>query len=133
MKVLIPTDDCLTIAPDFDRAKKFRLITIINGYVREDTFITSSFSSGQKRAFGLNGQGENTLPEVDIKDGTDPGHIDEFNCRIAIIQEISSEAEKSLQKINYEVIHSEETNIINALTSYMKNHATKESDYCCSP
>ena len=88
MKILIPTYDCLTIAPNFANASSFRLQTIINGSIKEDSFITLS---------------------------------------------ISIEAEKNLQKINFEVFHTEETNFFNALISYMKNHATMERHYYCCP
>jgi predicted Fe-Mo cluster-binding NifX family protein len=39
MKILMPTNDCLTIAPDFENAKAFRLLTIMNGSIKEDSFI----------------------------------------------------------------------------------------------
>jgi predicted Fe-Mo cluster-binding NifX family protein len=125
MKVLIPTNDCLTIAPEFENAKAFRLLKIINGSVKEDFFVTVADDLKELR--------DNGLAEINILNTSDLKNKNKLNQQIAITLDISAEAEKNLQKINYEVFHAEETNIFNALTSYMKNHATMESDYCCCP
>lgn len=133
MKILIPTNDCLTIAPDFKKAKAFRLLTIINGSVKEDSFITPSVNLRDKYPFGLKELGKNTLPEKNIPDTTKLKDKNKLSNQIAIVLGISGESEKNLKMINFEVFHTEETNIINALTSYLKNHAKMESDYCCYP
>jgi hypothetical protein len=133
MKILIPTNDCLTIAPNFDNAKTFRLLTIINGSVKEDSVITALVDLRDKYPFGLKELGNNTTPEVNIPDIANLKNKNKLNLQIAITLGISSEVEKNLKKINFEVFHTEETNIINALTSYLKNHANMESDYCCCP
>jgi hypothetical protein len=133
MKVLIPTNDGLTIAPDFEKASAFRFLTIINGSIKEDSFITVANDLRDKYPFGLKELRDKALPEENILNTPNLKNKNKLNRQIAITLEISIEAEKNLQKINYEVFHTEETNIINALTSYMKNHETMESDYCCSP
>ena len=133
MKILIPTNDCLTIAPDFENAKTFRLLTIVNGSIKEDSFITVVNELRDKYPFGLKELRDNALPEENILDTVNLKIENKFNRQIAIVSGISRESEKNLQKINYEVFHTKETNIINALNSYMKNHATMESDYCCCP
>jgi hypothetical protein len=133
MKVLIPTNDCLTIAPEFENAKAFRLLKIINGSVKEDFFVTVADDLKDKYPFGLKELRDNGLAEINILNTSDLKNKNKLNQQIAITLDISAEAEKNLQKINYEVFHAEETNIFNALTSYMKNHATMESDYCCCP
>jgi predicted Fe-Mo cluster-binding NifX family protein len=133
MKILIPSNDCLTIAPNFDNAKTFRLLTIINGSVKEDSFITSSVDLRKKYPFGLKELGDSTTLEVNIPDVLILKNKNKLNLQIAIIIGISADAEKKLQKISYEVFHTKETNIINAVTSYLKNQGKMESDYCCYP
>jgi predicted Fe-Mo cluster-binding NifX family protein len=133
MKILIPSDDCLTIAPDFENAKAFRLLTIINGLIKEDSFITASNDLRDKYPFGLKELKDNFLPEWNNPDTSNQKNKDKLNLQIVITSGISREAEKNLQKINYEVFHTDEKNIFNALISYIKNHAAMESDYCCCP
>jgi predicted Fe-Mo cluster-binding NifX family protein len=133
MKILIPTNDCLTIAPDFENAKAFRLLTIINGSIKEDSFVTVEDDLRNKYPFGLKDLRDNGLVKINILNTPNLKNKNKLNIQIAIVSGISSESEKNLQKINYEVFHTEETNIFNALISYMKNHATMESDYCCCP
>lgn len=133
MKILIPTNDCLTRATDFENAKAFRLLTIINGLINEDSFIIITDDLRDKYPFGIKELKDNALPEENIINAVNLKNKNKLNLQIAIVSGISSESEKNLQKINYEVFHTEETNIINALNSYMKNHVTMESDYCCSP
>lgn len=133
MKILIPSNDCLTIAPEFEDAKAFRLLTIINGLIKEDSFIFPSNDLRDKYPFGLKvltdkfGQKEDNLNTANLK------NKDKLNRKIVISSGISIETEKFLKRINYEVFHTVETNIINALISYMNNYATMESDYCCCP
>lgn len=122
MKILIPSNDCLTLAPDYENAKAFRLVTIINGLIKEDSFITAS-----------NDVRDQVLAEEDSLNTNHLKNMNKLNRKIVITSGISIEAEKNLQKKNYEVFHTEETNIFNALISYLKNHATMESDYCCCP
>jgi hypothetical protein len=133
MKILIPSNDCLTIAPDFENAKAFRLLTIINGSVKEDSFVTVSDDLKDKYPFGLKELVALVVPEVNIPDTANLKSKNKSNMQIAITLRISNETEKNLQKINYEVFRTEESNIINALTSYIKNHEMMESDFCCSP
>ena len=133
MKILIPTNDCLTIAPNFDNATAFRLLTIINGSIKEDSFITVSNDLREKYPFGLKELGDNALPEENILNIVDLKNKNKLSRQIVFASAISGEAEKNLQKIHYEVFYTKETNIINALTFYLKNMVTMESDYCCCP
>ncbi len=104
MKILIPTNDGLTIAPDFEKAKGFRFLTMINGVIQEDVIRT---------------------PEPVTKD---PSYE-----QVVIIRGILPETEKNLRILDHEVLHTQETNIFNALFAYVKDHATTESNYCCCP
>jgi hypothetical protein len=133
MKVLIPTNDCLTVAPDFENAKAFRLLTIINGSVKEDSLLSIDDDSENKLPFGLKELCGNDLVEIKLISTPDHENKNHTNRQIAIALEISAEAEMNLHNFNYEVFHTEETNIINALTYFLKNHVTMDSDYCCCP
>jgi hypothetical protein len=133
MKILIPSDDCLTIASNFDKAKTFRLLTIINGSIKEDSFITSSINLRDKYPFGLKELGDITRPVGNVLYIPDLKSVNKLNRQIVFTSSISEEAEKNLQEIHYEVFYTKETNIINALTFYLKNFVTMESDYCCCP
>lgn len=133
MKILIPTDDYLTIAPSFDKAQTFRLLTIINGSVKEDSFIASSGNMRDKYPLVLKEPGDNNLLGGEAQKIIDQGSTDKSDRHIVLASKVSTEAVKGLQKIQYEVFYTRETNIINALTSFIQEMATMESDYCCSP
>ena len=133
MKILIPTNDCLTVAPVFEDSNSFRLLTIINGAIKEDSLITASDDLRDKYPFGLKELRDIESKKNSILNTSGLKNKNILVRQVAITLEISAEAEKNLQKINYEVFHTKETNIINALTSYLKNHAKMESDYCCCP
>lgn len=135
MKFLIPSNDCLTITPDFENAKAFRLMTVINGQIKEDSFIFPSNKLTDKYPFGLKELSDKAGPdedEVDLNVANQSYRL-KLNRKIVIASRISMETEKNLQKINYKVFHTAETNIFNALLSYINNFAAMESDYCCFP
>jgi hypothetical protein len=125
MKILIPTDDSLTIASAIDKAKSFRLLTIINGAIKEDALIPASTNLTDKYPFGLKELGEINLAgkvEVDLSDKV-----------IVLASSSSKEAEKTLLRTKYAVFFTSEINIINALNVYIRNMESTESDYCCQP
>jgi hypothetical protein len=46
---------------------------------------------------------------------------------------ILPQTERALENMGYEIFHTGETNIINALLHYLNLSAMKESNYCCCP
>lgn len=104
----------MTITPDFENATAFRVLTVINGQVREDDLKPGAYHQSD------------FIPPV--HDGQDPSDL-----RTVFARGILAETEADLKKSEYEVFHSEEANIINALMVYLKNYATRESNYCCCP
>jgi len=114
MEILIPTNDGLAIAPDFENASSVRLLTVINGMVREDAI--RPVENIQKDLFP-----------------SDHSAGDPLSHQTVITRGILPGTERNLQKINCEVFHTQETNIINALNFYLKNVASMESNYCCCP
>jgi hypothetical protein len=107
MKILIPTNDGLAIAPDFETTSSFRLLTVVNGMVQEDTIRPAANS--EKELF-----------------------TSEFHPTV-IARGILPETERNLQKMDYEIVHTQEINIINAMMFYLKAQAQMESNYCCCP
>jgi predicted Fe-Mo cluster-binding NifX family protein len=133
IKILMPSNDYLTIAPNFENAKAFRLLTVINGLIKEDSFIFPSNDLRDKYPFGLKELSDSVVQDENSLNIANLNYKDKLNRNIVIASGISIETEKNLQKINYNVFHTEETNIFNALISYINNYAAMESDYCCCP
>jgi predicted Fe-Mo cluster-binding NifX family protein len=128
MRIIIPTDDRLTIAPDFERAKSYMMMTIMNGRINEEYCISVNKDLRDKYPFGLE--------ELKNENSSNPASLkgeDIFNMQIALTLSLSHEAEGNLRKLNYQVFHTEEKNIINALASFLRDQAVIESDYCCCP
>lgn len=103
MEIIIPTNDGLAIAPDFENASSFRQLTVINGTVTEDSV-----------------QPAETIGSLQDK-------------QIIITRGILPLTENRLKSGNFEIYLTPETNIINALMAYLKEFANMESNYCCCP
>jgi predicted Fe-Mo cluster-binding NifX family protein len=126
MRLLIPTNDGINISPDFEKATSFRFLTVINGSIKEDQLKNSS----KKSEKGLHIIQDNIFKKKSLNKAS---YVDPEFRQIVITREISKESETSLQNYNCNVFHSCETNIINAINKYLKDYATRESDYCCCP
>ena len=129
----MPSNDCLTIAPYLENAKAFRLLMVINGLIKEDSFIFPSNDLRDKYPFGLKELSDKVVPNEDTLNNANLKSNDKLDRNIVIASGISIETEKNLQEINYKVFHTEETNIFNAVYFFLKDHAAMESDYCCCP
>lgn len=126
MKVIIPTNDGLTIAPDLNKATSLRCLTIINGSIKEDTLKPVSCDSNENQPFKIiAGSG---LNRSDIQETQNP-----LYQQFVITTGFTKETEKKLQKINFKLFTSPETNILNAIIIFLKNQKNQESDYCCEP
>jgi len=126
MRLLIPTNDGINISPDFDRATSFRFLTVFNGSIKEDQLMDSS-DMAEKGLHLI----QDRMSKNNSFNGTN--NTDPELRQIVITREISKDSETSLQNHNCKVFHSGETNIINAIIIYLKDYATRESDYCCCP
>lgn len=126
MKVIVPTIDGLTFAPDLDKATSFRCMTIINGSIQADILKSvpgdsNENLSGKIKAF-------NGLINSDIPCSDDP-----INQKYIIATAFAKEEERELQKISFKLFTSPDKNITNALIIFLKNQVARESDYCCAP
>jgi hypothetical protein len=133
MEVIIPTNDSINIAPEFEEASGFRLLTIINGSIKSDSL------SVDKSNFV-----NNTFPFLkdrkEIKEPDAPELINPANNsknplyqKFVIVSNVSPESERKLNENNFIVLKTMEINIINAVMHHIERITTKESDYCCNP
>jgi predicted Fe-Mo cluster-binding NifX family protein len=126
MRLLIPTSDGITISPDFDMATSFRYLSVINGSVKDDELISINETSEK---------GPGIIDNIHFKAGASDMScsIGKSEQQIVIARDISRNSEASLTSHNFKVFHSLETNIINAISRYIKDNAVNESEYCCCP
>lgn len=126
MKVIIPTNDGLTIAPDLNKASSLRCLTIINGSIKEDTLKSVPGDSNENLPYKI--IADSVLYNSDINNSIDP-----IFQQFVITTGSSKEVEKELHKINFKLFTSPENNITNAIIIFLKNQISLESDYCCAP
>jgi hypothetical protein len=133
MEMIIPTNDSINIAPEFEEASGFRFLTIINGSIKSD-------SLNQDKSDFVN----NIFPFLTAKKATEePNATETVNpgsvCRNPLYQKyvlvsaISQESERELSENNFVVLKTTEVNIINAVMHHIEKNTTIESDYCCNP
>lgn len=123
MILLIPTNDNISIAADFGKAFAFRYLIIINGYVKEDDL--RRIEANKLEAF------LNSLPS--LSDFSTHGDIESKSSGTILVSGISDEYEKFFWNNHFEIMRTKEHYIINAILDYLKNLATRESNYCCAP
>lgn len=126
MKVIIPTNDGLTIAPEINKATAFRCMTIINGSVKEDTIQLVASDSVENLSFHFIVDSGTSISEMRWQDNP-------LYQQFVIAAGFSEETEKEFQKKNYKSFKSSETNITNAIIGFLKKQTNIESDYCCEP
>jgi predicted Fe-Mo cluster-binding NifX family protein len=132
MNLLIPTEDGISISPDFERAHNFRVISVVNGSVNKDEIrvIKESFEKEFHSWFGSNA-GINSEKAIANLSGINL-LITETRC-VVLANSISEKSEKWLTDNNFVLLLTMETNIINAIIYFIKHHTIPESDYCCCP
>lgn len=132
MNLLIPTNDGISIAKNFDDTNKFRLLSIINGSVALDEIRV--IKDGVENEFHpikeihpatISGKTGITTPAMKKEDV-------ELQY-IILANNISEKSEKKLCQNNFEVLLTRETNITNAIIYFLKYQTIHESDYCCCP
>jgi predicted Fe-Mo cluster-binding NifX family protein len=113
MKIAIPTNDGLTIHPDFGNARGFLVLTvelgaITNEEMRFNPFTTKYFSA--------------------------PENLDSIrDCQSVILNNINAGFNSLLSDQNKEIIWTKQTIITNACIHYLENNLLKASHTCCCP
>ena len=113
MKIAIPTNDGLTIYPDFGNARGFLVLTvelgeIANEEMRFNPFTTKYFSA--------------------------PENLNSIHdCQSVILNNIGAGFHGLLHDLNKEIIRTKDTIITNACIHYLENNLRKESQTCCCP
>jgi hypothetical protein len=132
MNLLIPTNDGISIAPDFDEAHKFRILSVVNGSVDKDEI--RILHQGIEKEFQSAAVCPDSLIPFKNEMISQSGKKSDMKYHYLIIaNNISKETEKNLNENNFDVLLTTETNITNAIIYYLRYHSTSESDYCCCP
>jgi hypothetical protein len=114
MIILVPTDDGISVASDFDKANAFRYMNILEGYVKVDE-LRKKETDAFDALFSNSG-----------KNGAD--------CYgIIITQSIPGKSEEIIQKYNFDIYLTREHNISVAILDYLIRYLTVDSDHCCAP
>jgi predicted Fe-Mo cluster-binding NifX family protein len=132
MNLLIPTDDGISIAPDFEHAHNFRVITVSNGSVTKDEIRVIKESVEKEFHQGISSNAVKDSGKT-VKDFSRIHRSDTGNQYVVIANNISKKSEKKLHDNNFVFLPTMETNIINAIIHFIKYHMIQESDYCCFP
>ena len=109
MKIAIPTNDGLTITPDFGKAKGFLILTVELGEITRE----------EMRWNSLNPSDEFLAPIND--------------CGAFIVNDIDPVFHGILSARQKEVIRTRELFITNAYVHFLENRLHKEANTCCCP
>jgi predicted Fe-Mo cluster-binding NifX family protein len=133
MTLLIPTNDGISIASDFARAYSFRCMTVVNGHVNEDDLRRIETNAIEGFLKTLEKQ-EYKMGKSGYTSGLTPDKKNELeNIGTVLVSGISNEFEKIFHNHHFDVIHTSERIIFNAVMDYLRDYAASESNYCCMP
>jgi hypothetical protein len=113
MKIAIPTNDGLTISPDFGQAKGYLVLTLQLGEIVEEEMRW------------------NRLSDILC---SDDGLLHPINdCQVALVNDIGPAFARLVTGQKTEIIRTGETIITNAYVHYLENILRKEANTCCCP
>jgi predicted Fe-Mo cluster-binding NifX family protein len=113
MKIAFPTDDGLTLAPQFSLALSYLVLTLELGEIVHQ----------EKR---LNNTRETAVSGKDAYDIIN-------DCKVVIVREIGDEPAGVMKSQEKEIIRTSETIITSAFMHYMDSSYKKESNTFCCP
>jgi hypothetical protein len=133
MEMIIPTNDNINIAPEFEKTSGFRLLTILNGTIKSDSLSLDKNDFVKKMFPFLIVRKASEEPKG--SEQVNPGNICEnpLYQKYVLVSAISPESERKLSINSFIVLKSPEINIINAVMHQIERNTTIESDYCCNP
>ena len=112
MKIAIPTNDGLRIAPAFDTSDGFLILTLVLGEIVDEE-IRPKHNSGL----------------VDL----DQAFSQLSDCSLVVVREISESSARFFQNKNIPVIRTEEEIITNIIVHYLEHEYQEASNTCCCP
>jgi predicted Fe-Mo cluster-binding NifX family protein len=112
MKIAIPTKDGLMIAPAFETADEFLILTIVLGEIVEE----------------------------EIRRRQEPGKIDLdqtfsqlLDCSLIVIREISESSANYFRSRSIRIMRTEEEIITSIIVHYLEHEYRDASNTCCCP
>ena len=113
MKLAIPTNDGLSISPDFIQAKGFLILTIELGAITREEMLWNTENDNHGSLEGL---------PIALND-----------CQTVMVNDIGPVTNGLLSMQKKEVIRTPESIITNAYVQFMDNTIRKKADTCCCP
>ena len=113
MKIAIPTNDGLSISPDFGQAKGFLIVTSELGEITNEELRWNKLSD-------ILCSGDGFLTHVS-------------DCQVIMVNHIGTTFSGLLNGEKKEIVRTEETIITNAYIRYLENTMRKEANTCCCP
>jgi predicted Fe-Mo cluster-binding NifX family protein len=113
MKLAIPTNDGLSISPDFIQAKGFLILTIELGAITREEILWNTKNDNHGSSEGI------------------PDAISD--CQVVMVNNIGHVMNDLLSVHKKEVIRTPESIITNAYVQFMGNTVRKKADTCCCP
>jgi predicted Fe-Mo cluster-binding NifX family protein len=113
MKIAIPTNDGLTLSPDFGQAKGFLILTLGLGEIIQEEMRWNKLSDMLCSSGGF-------LEPVS-------------DCQVIMVNNIGPTFKELLSGQKKEIIHTRESIITNAYVHYLENTLSKETNTCCCP
>ena len=113
MKIAIPTNDGLTISPDFGQAKGFLVLTLELGEIVKEEMRWNMLSDMLCSSDGL-------LHPIN-------------DCQVALVNDIGPALTRLVTGQKTEIIRTQESIITNAYVHYLENTLRKEANTCCCP
>jgi predicted Fe-Mo cluster-binding NifX family protein len=112
MKIAIPTNDCLMIAPVFETSDEFLILTIMLGEIVEE----------------------------EIRQRQEPGKIDPdqifpqlLDCSLIVVREISESSAQYFRSKSIRIMRTEEEIITSIVVHYLEHEYRDASNTCCCP
>ena len=113
MKIAIPTNDGLTLSPDFGQAKGFLVLTLELGKITREEMRW------------------NKLSEVLCSPEGFLNHL--HDCRAVLVSAIGPTYKGLLERQETEIVRTKESIITNAYLNYRETILRKDSNTCCCP
>jgi len=112
MKIAIPTNDGIYVAPDFELAKGYMIVTLALGEIVHEDLRWKSNAAG-----------------------TDTNQLSSAvsDCSLVLARRIDPSGEKTVQDRNITIIQTTDEIITNAIMHYLEFEYREAANTCCCP